>query len=485
MSLAPRAGRSFAANLVILLGVNALVKPLYLLGIDRGVQNAVGTEAYGLYATLFGFTFLFGVVYDLGLQNYNSVTLSKDPALLAERLPIMLSLKLVISLGYGALVLAAAYLVGYRGQALVLAGLAALFHVTLSTFQLLRTNLAAQERYAFNSVVSVVDKALLIVVLGPILLSQLAPRWLTVAWFFALQIAALAVAIGVTVTGTRRERGQRWFAWRPAQQVRLLRAALPFGLTLFLTTAFTRLDIFMVERMASRGAFEAGVYAASYRLLDGVNMVGFLFATLLLPMLSKLVIAGEPARALLRQSAGYMAALGVGVAAYASFFGQPLMEALYVEAEPGWGAVLAALMWAAVGVGLTYVYGSFLLAHQRVAQLNALFGVALVVNVGLNAWLIPRYGALGAALATVVTQLGVAASEFWWSEGLEGGGLGKWWPLPAYILLCVGGGWGLRTLGVGWPTGLLLEGGIALAVGIALGLLPRSLAELRQQERGS
>jgi hypothetical protein len=44
--------RSFLLNLALLLVLNLLVKPFYILGIDAGVQDAVGSATYGTYAAL-------------------------------------------------------------------------------------------------------------------------------------------------------------------------------------------------------------------------------------------------------------------------------------------------------------------------------------------------------------------------------------------------------------------------------------------------
>ena len=44
--------RSFLLNLALLLVLNLLVKPFYILGIDAGVQDAVGSAGYGTYACL-------------------------------------------------------------------------------------------------------------------------------------------------------------------------------------------------------------------------------------------------------------------------------------------------------------------------------------------------------------------------------------------------------------------------------------------------
>ena len=59
--------RNFSLNLIFLLALNLLIKPFYLFGVEVGVQNAVGAEAYGLYYAMFNFTFLFNVILDLGI----------------------------------------------------------------------------------------------------------------------------------------------------------------------------------------------------------------------------------------------------------------------------------------------------------------------------------------------------------------------------------------------------------------------------------
>ena len=46
-----------------------------------------------------------------------------------------------------------------------------------------------------------------------------------------------------------------------------------------------RFDGFLLERIS--GAEEAGKYAGAYRLLDAANMIGYLFASFLLPYIAR------------------------------------------------------------------------------------------------------------------------------------------------------------------------------------------------------
>lgn len=49
--------KKFVTNLAFLIGVNLLIKPFWIFGIDRTVQNSVGAVDYGIYYALFNFPF--------------------------------------------------------------------------------------------------------------------------------------------------------------------------------------------------------------------------------------------------------------------------------------------------------------------------------------------------------------------------------------------------------------------------------------------
>jgi hypothetical protein len=79
--------KEFLFNLILLVGINLLIKPFYAFGIDLQVQNRVGLSEYGLYFALFNFSFLFQILTDLGIQQYNSRFIAQNPALASKYLP--------------------------------------------------------------------------------------------------------------------------------------------------------------------------------------------------------------------------------------------------------------------------------------------------------------------------------------------------------------------------------------------------------------
>src|ERR1019366_9241981 len=82
----------------------------------------------------------------------------------------------------------------------------------------------------------------------------------------------------------------------------ILKKSLPFAILMMLMACYNRLDTVMLERMLPDGAKQVGIYAHGFRLLDAANMIGFLFAGLLLPIFSRMLKYKESVEALVKLS---------------------------------------------------------------------------------------------------------------------------------------------------------------------------------------
>ncbi len=405
--------QTFFGNILFLIVVNLLVKPFYLFGIDREVQNTLPAGDYGLFATLFGFTFLFQIVNDFGIQGYNNRRIAQHSHLLAKYFGDFLVLKGVLGMVYVLVVAIAGAITGYLQAYPMLLGGILFNHFLTSLLLFLRSNVSGLALYRTDSLLSITDRLLLILLLGLLLY---VPGWRTslrLEWFVLAQTIALSatclLALGVLIP---RVKHIRW-RFRPALLLVILRQSYPYALVVFLMTLYTRIDSVMIERLLPEGLLEVDRYASAYRLLDASNMIGYLFATLLLPMFARQLRAGERPGELAHFSARLLLSGALTLAAGVIMIRTPLMEALYTDGNAYSGQILAWLMVSFVGVCGTYVYGTLLTAAGDLMPLNRIFAVSVLVNVALNALLIPQFGALGAAFATCITQVGVFLGQLW------------------------------------------------------------------------
>lgn len=400
---------SFFRNAVFLLVLNLLVKGIYLFVIERTVQNILPGGDYGLYFSLLGLGLILQVVADFGLQHYSMRTISGHRHLLAKYFPHFLGLKLLLGGAFCVLTLGAGVALGYRGWQLGLLGLVSVAQFFSSLAIYLRSNLAGLGRYAYDSLFSVLDKLLMIGIVGGVL--WLAPARLSITFFAGTQVLCWFLTAAGVWYSLRNRLTETRPRFRRSTLVLLLRGGAPFALAVLLQAAYTRTDAVMIERLLPDGALAADHYAAGYRLLDALNTVGWLTAGLLLPMFARLHARGEPVRDLLRFSLHLLLGGGIVAGVLLAAYARPIVYLLYDFAEPRTAAILFFLMLTFVAQCLNYVYGALLGGTGLIGRMNWVFVAGLLLNFSANWWVLPRYGAPGAAAVTLVTQALVASAQ--------------------------------------------------------------------------
>ena len=160
----------------------------------------------------------------------------------------------------------------------------------------------------------------------------------------------------------------------------------------------------MLERMLPDGELHAGIYMQGFRFFEALNMLGYLFAGLLLPMFSRLLKKKEDVGPLAFMAFRLVLAGSIAVAVMGSMEARWIMDLRYSEHTDRSAPAFALLIWCFVAVSSTYIFGTLLTAAGRLRDLNRMAMVGALLNIGLNLVLIPRMQAEGAAWASLVTQ---------------------------------------------------------------------------------
>jgi O-antigen/teichoic acid export membrane protein len=410
--------REFLINILFLIFINLLIKPFFIFGIDLAVQNRVGA-AYGTYFALLNFTYIFQILNDFGIQNYNNRHISRHPHLLPKYFPNLLALKFLLSGLYIAVTLAIGWaVVGYdvASMPLLLTLLANQALVQLILF--LRSNISGLGHFRLDSLLSALDKLLMLIFCGMLLWGNLVPGPVTVLQFALAQTLSLACTVVIvyavltsrvplTVWPSRLKNP----AMGRAALLVMLKQSFPFALVVLLMSSYTRLDGILLERILPDGQVHAEIYAGAYRLLDAANMLGYLFATLLLPMFARLLRQSEPVRPLTSVSFQMIWAGSICLAACVFFARRELVELMMpLRATAYRWDTLGILIWTFVPVGTTYIFSTLLTADGRLMQMNRFFIAGILLDILLNLALVPRFQAIGSAWATLGTQSFVALS---------------------------------------------------------------------------
>lgn len=417
--------REFVFNILFLVFINLLIKPFFIFGIDLTVQNRVGSD-YGLYFALLNFTFVFQILNDFGIQGFNNRYISQYPQLLPKYFPNLLAIKFLLSGVYLILSLGAGWLVfGYDGRELGLLSILLGNQILVQLILFLRSNISGLGHYRLDSFLSALDKLLMLATCGILLWANPFAMPFNVEQFALAQTAALILTALIVFRILRTKAdfpikpswAKNWRAGKPAIFF-LFKKSFPYALVILLMFAYTRLDAVLLERLLPDGKVHTDVYAGAYRLLDACNMFGYLFASLLLPMFSRLLKHGGAAdvRPLVSLSFKLIWAGSVTLAA-AIFFARADLVHLMMPARASayrW-ETLGVLIWVFVPVCIIYIFGTLLTAHEQLRQMNRFFVAGILIDVILNLLLIPRWQAYGSAVAALCTHIFVAAAVMWLS----------------------------------------------------------------------
>jgi len=392
--------RKFLTNLALLLFLNILIKPFWILGIDRSVQNVVGAEDYGLYFALFNFSFLLNILLDIGITNFNNKNIAQNNYLLSKHFSSIVVLKMALVCFYASITL--------LSEQFKLLLLLAFNQFLLSFILYLRSNLAGLHLFKTDSVISVLDRILMIVICGILLWGNVTEQTFQIEWLVYAQTAAYVLtAIATFILVLTKTKFMR-LKWNFPFFIMILKQSFPFAVLILMMTFYNRIDTVMMERMLPDGAIQAGIYAQGYRLLDATNMIAYLFAVLLLPIFARMVKFKESVEQLVKLSFSLLITPAIIIAIGSFIYRTEMMNLLYDEHIELSAPVFGLLMSCFIAIAITYIFGTLLTANSNLKELNIMAGCGILINIALNIYLIPLYHAKGAAIASLVTQFTTA-----------------------------------------------------------------------------
>ncbi len=458
-----------ARSAFVLLGGRVISACLSLVGLMLLGSHLTRAE-FGLYSYVVTLFCLFNVLIGFGGNVVATAEMARAPAHAPQTLGALLSLRFCLATVavfiYGALIVLTEE-GRNRGSLLLVAPF------------LLGSGLAGMEAY-FHSKQKMripVTSQLLSQAVNVLILIWLCSRGkLTLLTACLLTAAALGFGHAITFLRGLSQVRPHW-VWSLKPALSLLKTCYPQGVATVFCVLYFHLDTVMLRHM--KGAEETATYGAGYRVFSFCVMMPTLVAVALLPELSRgrdsfLRMYGAAFQALLT--------FGLTSAVIMLMLSKDVLDLIYPAGKfDSTAPVLQVLFFAFAGVSLGAFASASLVALGKQKVWAWITFVGLILNLGMNFFLIPRHGALGAAVATCGTEgfVAVAGSLLVWRIGGCGprvAGVGE-----AVVVAAAGGtiAWLLRGQPFYvWISGLALAG----ALFIFLRHRPLILRVFKEQE---
>lgn len=397
--------RKFLTNLILLLFLNLLIKPVYIFGIDLRVQNLVGPDEYGIFFSMFNFSMLFNIFLDFGITNYNNRNISQYKHLLNKHFSGIVTLRVFLAIVYAVVSITIALIAGYSPRQMYLLGFLIFNQFLISSILYLRSNIAGLLLFRTDSLISVLDRFIMILLCGWFIYSVRYQQYVTIELFIYCQTVAYAAAMVVALIVVMRRAAFRRFYWNRLFAMMIIRKSFPFAMLTLLMMFYFRVDSVLLERILpeSVGARQAGIYASAFRLLDAFIMIPYLFAVLLLPLFSKMLRYKEDISQIVSLAFPMLLVFSMTTVALGISFSEDIMRVLYSEHPAESAAVFRILITGLIAFSVSYVFSTLLTANGNLWTLNMISASAMILNVTLNIILIPKYQAVGSAVSSCLT----------------------------------------------------------------------------------
>jgi O-antigen/teichoic acid export membrane protein len=392
-------GRRLARNLTMQMGSQgiAIVISVITVGV---LARRLEVEAFGGYNFLFTFIFFFLSFNDLGIPTTLLREITQAPDRTEHLVQNMIGLRLVMAF--------VSILVGWAVVSWL--DLPPAYRLPQLVFLLI---LPIQ---AMSTTIVVLQSRIQV---GRLVAAEITTRVVG----FAIMLAAVANGQGLLwvvvslvigeVTGAAVILAMTWRAVRPVPRFdigvwrHIMRMSLPLSGTSLMVAILNRVDMVLLQKMsptADVGLTRVAHYGSAYRVPNLAERVPQMMMGTIFPMMV-LFAATDPAalRRLYWKTSMQLAAIALPmvlvVTLTAPYVVNVWMGPEYSPVVP----LMRALIWASALLYIALPAANLLIA-LRFQRINFWMMVpATALNVGLNLWLIPTYGAIGAAWATVAS----------------------------------------------------------------------------------
>lgn len=192
-----------------------------------------------------------------------------------------------------------------------------------------------------------------------------------------------------------------------------IRHGFLFTILMAANVIYNKIDIIMIEKMI--GSTEVGYYSGATKFIYPFMFISGAFMTAIFPKLAKHSEEKDKFKSIQNLALYYLGGIGIVLSTSLYFGADLIFQLFFVDKYDDSIPVFKVLVWY---LAIVFIYGPIsnsLVAKNKVVFLVYLNLFMIVLNVLLNFFLIPVYGAKGAAIATIICEvlILVSAGIYW------------------------------------------------------------------------
>jgi PST family polysaccharide transporter len=357
----------------------------------------LGKERLGEYGAIYSYVGLFVWLGTFGME----AILSRESSLRREEAGSILFTGSILSavIGFFAAILALALgpHFDYGGGMLLLLALALLDNLILIPFRLPGIVFQVDLRQWYAVGFGLFRQVIWLLALVVLATGQASLFWVILARTLC-GVAEAAVTFYVIL---RRGLVPRPWRFLSGEVKTILIQASPLAISALAINVYSRIDQVMLHTMSTDKVL--GGYVAAVNMTEVYSLFPVAFMDSLFPVIARTANQPELFDRYMRFSFRSLMAIAFGVCAVVTPLAGPMMLLVFGAKYATSGPILAAIIWSEVAVffGVVLKMGLIVKNLQRFLAASTIAGA--IMNIILNFFFIPRWGAVGAAWATNIS----------------------------------------------------------------------------------
>lgn len=370
------------------------------------IARYLGPENYGILNYAVAFVGLFGFIASLGIDSILNRELIKTP----EKRDVLLGTAFKLKVVGGIAALALAVISILMSQTTLLIQFLVIifsFNFILQAINVISIYFQSKVESKNNVKVSIISTLISSVLkVGVILLDK------GVIWIMLVYILDF-VWQWINFVYVYKRQGLKIRDWKFDNDLakKILKNSWPLILAQAAGYIYLKVDQVIIGLML--GNYEVGLYAVAVKVTEIWYFIPSIICSSLFPAIINAKLTDVKAyKKRLSNLYVLMFILSLIIVITITFLAKPIMTILFGNSYLESVAILKIYIWSSVGLFLTVAVNQYLISENSVKTIFWLNFLSMIVNIGLNIWLIPLIGLLGAAWATLISYFVIPVSIF-------------------------------------------------------------------------
>lgn len=383
----------------VYLGIAEVVSRVLQFVVMLYAARLLGKTDFGKFSFALSLSLLALVLADLGINTLLVREISRNKSRAGKYFANAFSAKVLLSLAAFFVIAAILSIMNYPQDTRQIVYLVWLFTI-LSTFtELFYSIFRAFEKMYFDAFL----KILRMVILTIASLHVLFKGYGVIAFSYLFVIVELIVVMAALLIALKnfiKFRIELDYSFIKS----LLKKAAPFGLAFVFGSIYFFIGSVMLSKI--KGDVEVAIYSVAYNIALAILFIPTVYTNAIYPVLSRYYHQSKPElKILYEKSFKYLYIIGLPISVGTYLLAGRMINFFYGKDYSASAVALQIIAWYLFIKFLNFLLGIILSSIDRQNKRMLGQGVTAVFNVALNLLLIPKFGFIGAAWATFVTEV--------------------------------------------------------------------------------